>query len=107
MDLNHNRVDLDRNRYPEVKRASDRRNAEIKDTVQRVQQSVAEHSARAARLAESTDSIELSRAAREATGGDATLREERVEKLRTAAEDGSLFDRDRLARAAERLLVGE
>ncbi len=107
MELNHNRVGLNRSRYPEVQRASDARTAEIRETVDRVQRSVSEQTEQASRLTDSSDSIELSIAARGFNGEDGAVRQERIDELRAAAADGSLFNHDRLARAAERLLTGE
>ena len=59
----------------------------------------------AERIGRNIDSIELSDAARSVVDDASAQREERIEELRAAANDGSLFDRDRLARAAERLLA--
>ena len=50
------------------------------------------------------DSIELSEGAKSFVEEASSGRSERIAQLRAAVEDGTLFDRDRLARAAERLL---
>ncbi|MEM6675211.1 MAG: hypothetical protein AAF726_20350 [Planctomycetota bacterium] len=95
------------NRYAELRQVTETRNAELRETVERVRESAAQRREQAERLGRAIDSIELSDAASSATEAAALDREERVEQLRAASQDGSLFDRDRLARAAERLLSGD
>lgn len=107
MELKNDRLSLTGDRYAEVKRASESRNAEIQETVDNVTRTVETQRENASRISRKNDSIELSSGARQSTNVEETAREARVAELRAAREDGSLFDRDRLARAAERLLAGE
>lgn len=109
MEVNSNKkADLKDAHYPEVRRATETKGAELKATVERVQSTAEENAEVLARLSTRTDSIELS-------AGAASLEEaseapeqadhsERIAELRASVEDGSLFDRGRLERAAERLL---
>ena len=92
------------NRYADIKQVTETRNAELRETVDRVRDGVEDRQEQTERLGKKFDSIELSDAARNVVDEAASNHSERLEKLRAAAQDGSLFDRDRLARAAERLL---
>ncbi len=102
MEFNTNKkVDLTETRFVEVRRASEMRGAELKATVERVKNRSEENAEVLARIQAPTDSIEISAGLGEA--GDAG-RSERIAELRSAVEDGSLFNQDRLERAASRLL---
>ncbi|MFT5733824.1 MAG: hypothetical protein ACJAZN_002377 [Planctomycetota bacterium] len=104
MELSSNKnVDLKHSRYPEVLQAAETSSAELKATVERAQSSAEENAESLARLKTRTDTIELSTGA---TVFEAD-RSERIAELRASVEDGSLFDRERLERAAERLLSKE
>ena len=107
MELKNDRIGQSGDRYSEIKRASESRNAEIRETVDRVTRSVDEQRERAVQIRRDSDSIELSSTGRGIADSGEIAREARVAELRAAAEDGSLFNRDRLARAAERLLSAE
>lgn len=105
MEVNGKRqAELKDARYVEVKRASEARAAEIDATIERVHATSKENAEAVARLALRADSIELSDAAESAASEDLGLSADRIKELRAAVEDGSLFDRDRIARAAENLL---
>ena len=95
------------NRYADIRQVTESRNAELRETVERVRAGVEERREQAERLGKNVDSIELSEAAKNVVEDATADRKERIEELRAAAQDGSLFDRDRLARAAERLLTDE
>ncbi|MDG1049204.1 MAG: flagellar biosynthesis anti-sigma factor FlgM [Planctomycetota bacterium] len=102
---NNNQGDLPpANRYPAIRQATETRNAELQETVDRVKRGVREQTAQADQLGKSLDSIELSAGAKSFVEEASSGRSERIAQLRSAVEDGSLFDRGRLARAAERLL---
>lgn len=92
------------NRYADIRQVNETRNAELRETVERVRDGVEERREQAERLGKNVDSIELSDAAKNVVEEATERRNERLEELRAAAQDGSLFDRDRLARAAENLL---
>ena len=92
------------NRYADIRHVTETRNAEIRETVERVHKTVEDREDQAERLGKKVDSIELSDGAREVVEEASVDRKERLRALRAAAQDGSLFDHDRLARAAERLL---
>ena len=93
------------NRYADIRQVTETRNEELRQTVERVQETVEDRREQAERIGRNIDSIELSDAARSVVDDASAQREERSEELRAAANDGALFDRDRLARAAERLLA--
>lgn len=102
MDINSNqRLNSRSDRYSQVQRISETRSAEVQDTVSRARRTAESQIEAAKRIG--TDSLEISQIARESAADD-VAREERLESLRAAAQDGSLFDRGRLERAAERLL---
>lgn len=93
-------------RYREVRQATESRSAQLKETVERVQSTTQENQEVLERLKSRTDVIEISsRGTAEAP--NLADRSERIAELRASVEDGSLFDRDRLARAAEKLLSFE
>lgn len=92
------------NRYAKLRQATESLNADLRDTVERVREGVEERLEQTERLGKGLDSIELSDGARNFVEDARSGRSERIAELRAAVEDGSLFDRDRLARAAERLL---
>ena len=105
MELNSNKkAELPASRFADIQRASETRNAELRETVERVQNTSTEQRRQAEEISRRSDSIDLSDAARELIKENDSAREERIEELRKAANDGSLFDRDRLEKAAERLL---
>ena len=91
-------------RYADIRHVTETRNAEIRETVELVHKTVEDRREQAEKIGKKADSIELSDAAKDVVDDTTADREERIEELRDAARDGSLFDRDRLARAAERLL---
>jgi anti-sigma28 factor (negative regulator of flagellin synthesis) len=102
---NNNQGDLPpANRYADIRQVTESRNAELQKTVDRVRKSVEERQEQTEQLGKSLDSIELSEGAKNFVEEASSGRSERIAQLRAAAEDGTLFDRDRLARAAERLL---
>ncbi len=108
MELNGNKkTDLKDARYREIRRATETQSAELKATVERVQTMAEENEEVLARLSTRTDTIELSAGATRAEEASESDRSERIAELRAAVDDGSRFDRDRLARAAERLLSFE
>lgn len=108
MELNNNkRVDSSQSRFSELQRGSEARNNELRDTVERVQSAASEIRERSESLGRRNDTIELSDAARKGVEAGDKARKEHIDGLRAAAADGSLFNHDRLARAAERLLTGE
>lgn len=114
MELNQskNSADVPLGRFADIQQASERRSAELRETVERVQdaRSEREESAEALKRRNAeTDRIDLSEAARAFSQpvAEDSARQSRIDELRAAAEDGSLFDSDRLARAAERLLGAE
>lgn len=88
-------------RFSEVQRASEKRNAELEATVERVKNQSEDTSEAIARFQPSADSIEISSSL---AGADEADRTGRIAELRAAVEDGTLFDRERLERAATRLL---
>ncbi|MGD2016705.1 MAG: flagellar biosynthesis anti-sigma factor FlgM [Planctomycetota bacterium] len=92
------------NRYADIRQVTESRNEELRETVDRVRKGVEERQEQTERLGKSLDSIELSESARSFVEEASSGRSERLAELRAAVEDGSLFDHDRLARAAERLL---
>lgn len=105
MELNNNKkAELPTGRFADIQRASDLRNSELRETVERVQGTSTEQRERAEAISKQSDSIELSEAARDLIKENDGARQERIEELRKAAGDGTLFNRDRLAKAAERLL---
>ena len=106
MELNNDkRTELPHNRFADIRHASEAKNAELRETVERVRDAAAETRERGADA--KTDSIELSDAARLTVEAGDAAREARLEELRAATADGSLFNQDRLARAASRLLAGQ
>lgn len=115
MELNQSKqssAEVPAHRFADIQQATERRNAELRATVERVQDASSERRERAEEMADNRraqgrDRIDLSGAARAFTRDveDGAERAERLEELKAAAKDGSLFDRDRLARAAERLLA--
>jgi len=114
MELNQskNSADVPAGRFADIQQASERRSAELKATVERVHEARSEREESAEELRRrnaDSDRIDLSEAARALSqpAAEDSSRQSRVDELRAAAEDGSLFDRDRLARAAERLLGAE
>lgn len=92
--------------YREVRQATESRSAQLRETVERVQSTTEENQEVLERLKSRTDSIEIGAGAADATDRTPET-SERIAELRAAVEDGSLFDRDRLARAAEKLLSFE
>ena len=105
MELNSNKkAELPVSRFADIQRASETRNAELRETVERVQNASTEQREHAEAIAKRSDSIDLSDAARELIKEGDDARESRIDDLRKAANDGTLFDRDRLERAATRLL---
>ncbi len=105
MELNSNKkAELPASRFADIQRASETRSAEIRETVDRVQTTSSEQRERTEEISKRSDSIDLSDAARELIKENDTAREERIEELRKAVGDGTLFNRDRLEKAAERLL---
>lgn len=124
MELNQSKgsADIPAGKFADLQRATEARTAEIRTTVERTREARAKAEQRSDEIRLSTeersagasggDSIQLSGAASALAGGKADAtddaeRSARIEELRSAVEDGSLFDRDRLARAAERLLGAE
>lgn len=105
MELNNNKkAELPIGRFADIQRASELRNSELRETVERAQTGSTEQRERAESIAKQSDSIDLSDAARELIQENDFDRQERLEELRKAVGDGTLFNRDRLAKAAERLL---
>ena len=112
MELNGNKkAHMKDTRYVEVRQASETRNASLKATVERVQTTAKQNAEVLARLSTRTDSIELSAGAasleEDNMASETSDHSERIAELRASVEDGSLFDRGRLVRAAERLLSRE
>jgi anti-sigma28 factor (negative regulator of flagellin synthesis) len=102
MEFNTNKkVDLSETRFAEVRRAREMRSAELEETIERVKSRSAADAEALARMQAPTDSIEISVGHGEA---DEAGRSERISELRAAVEDGSLFNQERLERAATRLL---
>ncbi len=102
MEFNTNKkVDQTDARYIEIRRASETRGAELKATVERVKNRSEETSEALSQIQSTTDSIEISASLSEAGEID---RSGRIAELRAAVEDGSLFDQERLERAATQLL---
>ena len=102
MEINTNKkVASAETRSPEVHQTSAIRDAELRATVERVKNQSVETSEVLARIQPPADSIELS-SGLSPTGE--TDRSARIAELRSAVEDGSLFDNERLERAATRLL---
>lgn len=93
------------NRYADIRHVTETRNAEIRETVERVQETVEDRREQAEKIGKNIDEIVLSDAAKNVVDEASEQRQERIEELRSAATDGSLFDHDRLARAATRLLA--
>lgn len=109
MELNNNKkAEIPSGRITDMKKASEARNAELRQTVERVRDSSSQIEEQSRAIGRHSDSIELSAGASRgiATESDAA-REVRLQELKEAAADGSLFNRDRLARAAERLLASD
>jgi len=104
MELNNKKAELPVSRFADVQRVSEMRNAELRETVERVQHTSTEQREHAEAISKRSDSIDLSVAARELIKENGASREERLDELRKAVNDGTLFDRDRLEKAAERLL---
>ena len=97
----NNRLAQNESRFSEAQRASGRRNAELEATAERVRGLSEDASGVIGRIQPSADSIEISSSL---AGADETDRSGRIAELRAAVEDGSLFDHERLERAATRLL---
>lgn len=108
MELNNNKkTELPASRFADIQRASETRNAELRRTVERVRDASSEMRERSEDLGRKIDSIDLSGAARGVVNETDEAHAARLERLKEAAADGSLFNRDRLAKAAERLLASE
>ena len=102
MELNRNKkVALNEKHFMEIRRASELRGAELKATVERVKNHSEETAEVHSQIQTPTDSIEISSGLSEAREASQS---ERIAELRAAVEDGSLFDQERLERAATQLL---
>lgn len=108
MELNNNKkTGLSARRFADLQNVGEARSAELRRTVERSREGTEEIRERSEALGAKNDSIELSGAALGELSEADRAREARLEELKQAVADGSLFDRDRLAKAAERLLASE
>lgn len=106
MELNNEKkAGMSAKRFADVQRAGEAHSAELRRTVERAREGSEEIRERSEALGAKNDSIELSGAALGEQRAADQAREARLEQLKGAVADGSLFDRDRLAKAAERLLA--
>ena len=102
MEFNANKkVDLSETRFNDIRRASESRGAELEAAVERVKNRSENDAEALARIQPTADSIEISPSL---SGASETDRAGRISELRAAVEDGSLFDQERLERAATRML---
>ena len=108
MELNNEKkTGMSARSFADIQKAGEAHSAELRRTVERSLEGSEEIREQSEALGAKIDSIELSGAALGETSAADSAREARLAELKEAVADGSLFDRDRLAKAAERLLSSE